>query len=451
MPPQIAALLCFIFIFYLFWIDRKQIAGVSNAVWIPFVWMFLAGSRYVSQWLDLGSALDPLEAYQEGSPVDRVVFFILIAAGIIVLIKRKVKWGHLLRQNKWIVLFFLFGFISILWSDFPFVSFKRWTKALGNVIMALVILSEERPYIAIGVILRRLAFIWLPISLLFIKYYPDMGRSYHMGKPMFTGIAFQKNGLGAICMISSIYFSWTMMLNQENWPNISKPLRLILVFVFLIITAWLLYVANSATSLACLVVALGLFFISTRSFMTTHPERIMIWGMVAVLIIGLLEVTLDVSNLIIRLLGRDENLTTRVPMWQKLLDMAENPFVGVGYESFWLGDRLRVLRESFGKLHQAHNGYLELYLNLGLVGLALQAGCILSGLQKIHSHLKVDYPSAILRLCFILTVVLYNWTEATFYGVSNIWLLLFLGIISIPESYMDTAVNKVVVRKATVT
>ena len=51
--------------------------------------------------------------------------------------------------------------MSIAWTDEPFVLFKRWIKDLGNPIMALVILTEQRPYEAVGAILRRLGFFCL--------------------------------------------------------------------------------------------------------------------------------------------------------------------------------------------------------------------------------------------------------------------------------------------------
>ena len=55
MPPQLAALIYILFILYLFWVDRKRSEDISSALWIPLIWMLLAGSRYVSQWLNLGS------------------------------------------------------------------------------------------------------------------------------------------------------------------------------------------------------------------------------------------------------------------------------------------------------------------------------------------------------------------------------------------------------------
>jgi hypothetical protein len=214
MPRQLALLICILIILYLFWVDRKKIEGVSRAIWIPLIWMFFGASRYVSQWLNLGAPADTMDIYLEGNPVNAASFLILIVAGIMVLLRRRLNWGELLTKNTWIWLLFIFGIISFLWADYPFVSFKRWIKTLGNVIMVLVILTEKRPYEAIGVIFRRLAFICLPLSVLFIKYYPELGRAYHRGMPMFTGVAGTKNGLGQICLLSGIYFSWHMLLSR---------------------------------------------------------------------------------------------------------------------------------------------------------------------------------------------------------------------------------------------
>ncbi len=433
MPPQLAALICILFILYLFWVDRKRSEDVSSALWIPLIWMLLAGSRYVSQWLNLGSPVGSPDAYLEGDPVNRNVFLLLMVAGVIVLGRRKLAWGRLLAHNGWIWLYFLFGGVSILWSDYPDVSFRRLIKALGIVIMALVVLSEKRPYEAVGVVLRRLAFLLVPLSILFIKYYPDLGRTYNPWtyEPMFIGVAQHKNGLGQICLLAGIYFCWTLLWGRDERLRLGRGLSITLNVVFLSMIVWLLHMANSATSLACLVLVAGMLLASRLPPVARAPRRIMVLGIVVIFLFGVLEVTLGVSDSVVTLLGRDPTLTTRVPMWEGLRAMAANPLVGVGYESFWLGDRLDVLQDKYGGIHQSHNGYLDLYLNLGLVGLSLIVGSMLSGLIKVWNHLSTDYPAAILRLCLIVTVAVYNYTEATFYGVNNMWLLLFLGIVDI--------------------
>lgn len=433
MPPQLAALICAIFILYLFRLDlKKKIDGVSRAIWIPLIWMFITGSRFVSHWLNLGSPVMSAEAYLKGSPVDRAIFLILIFSSVVILVRRRLNWSELFTQNAWIWLLFIFGAISFFWSDYPFVSFKRWIKTLGVVSMALVILTEERPYEAIGVILRRLAFLMLPLSVLFIKYYPNLGRAYHVtGTAMFTGVACQKNGLGQICLLSGIYFCWELLLNRREEIESGRRLHYSIYLILLPMIAWLLYMANSATSLACMVVAICLLLVGRLPAVSREPRRILILCVACVVLFGIMEFFFDVKDTTITMLGRRPDLTTRVPMWEDLLTMVKNPIVGYGWKSFWLGARQEILYERWG-VQNTHNGYLETYLNLGLVGLFFLVGWILLGLRKVSRHLVTDYPAALLRLCFIVVVVLYNWTETTFYGIGNMWMIFILGTIEVP-------------------
>lgn len=429
MPRPLSLLVFLIIIFYLFWMDRKKVEGVSRAVWIPFLWIFFAATRYVSHWLNLGAPQETVDIYLEGNPVNAASFFILIVAGVIVLFRRRLNWSELLTKNKWVCLLFIFGIISFFWSDYPFVSFKRWIKTIGNVVMALVILTEERPYEAIGVIFRRLAFICIPISVLFIKYFPELGRAYHRGHPMATGIAFQKNSLGQICLFSGIYFSWIILINKVQ----AKRLHISIYLIILPMIVWLFYMAKSATSLVSMVVAVCLFLVGRMPAMAMKPRRIIIFGITCILLFGVMEQLFNIKAGILELLGRDETLTTRTEKWEVLLSMVKDPILGYGWEGFWLGERQRVAHEKIGLMGNAHNGYLEMYLNLGLAGLFILAGWIFSGLIKISRQLVIDYPAAMLGLCFIVVFALYNWTEAAFYGVSVMGVLLLLGSLDIPN------------------
>jgi O-antigen ligase len=430
MPRQIALLVCIILILYLFWMDRNKNESVSNAIWIPFIWMFLAGSRFVSQWLNLGTPNFSTDVYIEGNPVDRAVFILLIIAGVVILRQRRINWNLLFTENAWIWLYFVFGAISFLYCDYPFVAFKRWVKALGNVIMVLVILTENRPYAAMGVILRRLAFLLLPLSLLFIKYYPELGRAYHMGRPMYTGVGFQKNQLGQLCLLSAIYFSWDLLLSRREVKAPEQRVHYSIYLIILPMIAWLLYKANSATSLACTISVIGIFGFGRLPAIRNNPGRVLPIGIACLTLFGILELAFDVKDTLIYMLGRRPDLTDRVPMWENLLTMAGNPIFGYGYESFWLSASLRNLADYTGS---THNGYLDMYLNLGLVGLSFVLAWIVSGLKKVHRYLEIDYSAAMLRLAFIVVVFLYNLAEAAFAGVNNIWILLLFAIMSRPE------------------
>src|SRR4029078_7734667 len=71
---------------------------------------------------------------------------------------------------------------------------------------ALIVMSEEAPLAAFERILRRCAYALLPLSIVFIQYFPHIGRAYGRwdGLEMWTGVTTQKNNLGALCAISMV-------------------------------------------------------------------------------------------------------------------------------------------------------------------------------------------------------------------------------------------------------
>jgi O-antigen ligase len=439
MPRQLVLYACIAFIFYLFWNDRKNNSNYSPALWIPFIWMFLAGSRYLGAWLTLHQVTDIVEAtaeaYTEGSPIDQLAFGFLIIAGLIVLFRRKPDWAAVFGKNKWVWLYFLYCCLSIMWADDSFVSFKRIIKELGNMVMLLVILSEEKPFESLGVILKRMGFIILPLSIVFIRFYPEWGRAYDMeGSPMYTGVAQQKNGLGKSCLIIGIYFAWYYFLQKkESFRWLSKDN--IINYLLIVMLLWLLYISRSATSLACFVVALGLLLSSRLSAIRRKPDVILPLLIFCSFTLFLMEYAINISDMIIRMLGRNPTLTSRTGVWETLTGYAANPLIGTGYMSFWSGERLSILwREIGGTIIQAHNGYLEQYLNLGIIGVGFIIIIILNGLRNIHRQFSKNFTTAMFSLTIIVVAILYNYTEAAFYGINNIWILLLLAVMEHPGS-----------------
>ena len=436
---SLATVVCLLFIVYLFWTDLRRPDSSSSGLWVPLAWMFLAGSRWVSSWLNVAPRMASANDYAEGSPVDAAVFFALIVAGIVILARRKIDWPRLLLNNTWIVLYLLYCLASMTWSDEPTILMKRWVKDLGNPIMALVILTERRPYEAVGDVLRRLTFLLLPLSVLFIKYYPELGRDYHAdGSPMFTGVGHQKNDLGLMCLMAGIYVFWELLQRRDNThPTFIQQHKIIAVVVIGMLF-WLLRMSDSQTSFVCLVAAVLLLLLGR---IARRPATIFGVLLCAVVAWPLAEMA-NLKELALSFLGRDPTLTNRTVIWQVLGTFEVNPFVGVGYMSFWTGARLEeVWRLINPGLNQAHNGYLEQYLNLGYIGVAFIAVIVLSGLLRVRSHLNDDPAGGILRLCFIVSAVLYNYTEASFYGMNNMWMLLLLGCLEVPRQRQPRAVD----------
>jgi O-antigen ligase len=143
----------------------------------------------------------------------------------------------------------------------------------------------------------------------------------------------------------------------------------------------------------------------------------------------MLELAFDIKGALLTLLGRNVDLTGRADVWENYLSMVRDPIFGYGYEIFYTSVMMQKKIDFF---RSTHNGYLEMYLNLGIIGLLFVAGWIMTGLIKVWRYLKTDYTAAIMRLALIVVVAFYNWTEAGFAGTSNIWMLLFLAVMSAP-------------------
>src|SRR5437667_5215243 len=177
LPPIVALFLTVAFIVFLFRRDICERPNITGALWLPLIWMLLIGSRSPTQWLSLGGFMQGASR-EEGNPLDAWIYFTLIAAGFYVLNRREVSLSEVVRNNGWLMAFLLYCFIAISWSDFPFIAFKRWIKILGHPVMVLILFTESDPQQAIVRLMKRSAYVLVPMSILFIKYYPELGRGF---------------------------------------------------------------------------------------------------------------------------------------------------------------------------------------------------------------------------------------------------------------------------------
>lgn len=434
MTPKVALYLCSAFVLLLLYRDHRQTRELSIALWIPLIWMLIISSRFISEWLNMDVPSDITDIQSEGSPFDRLFFSGLIIAGLLILFRRRVSWKLLIRSNGWVAAFFLFGLVSILWSDFPMVSLKRWCKFLGNVVMVLVILTETYPRTALLAVIRRCSFILIPFSVLLIKYFPTIGRSYSawVWTPIFTGVATNKNALGAICVMAGLYFTWSIFWNNEKNEQQPSIINIIIYIIFLLQTVFLLYYARSATSTFSTFLGVTLLLLFRKSSFQYDIRNMDAIILVSIIIFLFLEVTVNIKDVVLSGLGRDDTLTGRTEIWQDVIPLVENPLIGTGFESFWLGSRKDALWEKiFWKPNQAHNGYLETYLHLGLIGLGLLLASIFSAYQKLKMKMQEDISVGIFKFVILLYAVLANITEASFKGINLVIFLFFLVVLEV--------------------
>ncbi len=435
MSPPIATVVFAFGILGLFWLERDRNSRVSGALWIPVVWMLIAGSRMVSEWLQVAPATT-VDQYLEGSPLDRLVLGSLLAAGLIVLVSRGTKVVTVLRANGPILLFFSYCAVSVLWSDYPDVAFKRWTKAVGDLVMVLVVLTDADPLAALKRLLARTGFLLIPISVLLIKYYPDLGRGYNpwVWTPYYTGVATTKNLLGMISLIFGLGSLWRIFQEFRNGDRKRITGPLIAHGALLAMVLWLFWVANSVTSLSCFLLGGGLMVVTRMLRLGQKPFFVHLF-VAAVLVVSFSALFLDTGTGLVNDLGRDATLSGRTALWTQLLGMAGNPLFGTGFESFWLGQRLEKLWSMYWwHPNEAHNGYLEVFLNLGWTGVALIGLVMITGYRNVIAAFRREPDAGSLSLTYFLVAATYNFTEAGFRMMDPIWIIFLTAITVIPEA-----------------
>jgi exopolysaccharide production protein ExoQ len=428
MPPPLALFFTAVFVVFLFRRDLRERPPVTRALWIPLLWLLIIGSRAISEWIG-GGAIE----LTEGSPLDGAIYLLLQLAGLVVLLRRRISWSTFVSKNIWLVVFLGYAALSIFWSDYPFVSFKRWGKVLGHPIMVLIVATEPDPREALKVLLKRAAYVLVPFSITLIKWYADLGRGFDpfTGAAVNTGITTNKNTLGQDCLILGFFFAWHLLTTLRREKGRERSRELALSAMFLGMIGWLLYMAQSTTSTTTL--AVGIFIVLFLGFRFVDKRQVGAYLVAGALLFGGAWI-FGLSDSVINALGKDATMTGRTDLWEDVFRFKINPVIGAGFESFWLGDRLKVLwAKHWWRPNQAHNGYIETYLNLGWIGVILLTAWILSAFRKACRSLLVDWDWGRFRIAFVVIVVLVNFTEATFKALHPLWFMFYIVAMDYPR------------------
>lgn len=311
------------------------------------------------------------------------------------------------------------AFISIVWSEVPFATLKNSVALLGTTAFGIYLAARYTHRELMQLLLLAFGFIAVT-SLGFVLFLPSLGLEYKTNFMIWRGVFDNKNVLGAV--ISLVAIAWLLYLIDSI--KACKNIKAIVIgFVFYFICIHLIF-SNSMTSLVAFSIALIilLFYLVWLHFKST--------GLVILIILGVCGFAFWVVNYqdnLFAILGRTSTLTGRTPLWQAVWEMILNrPWLGYGYISYWLG-----LEGPFSgimyKLYwdpgahivywcppHAHNGYLDLWLQLGLTGVVFYALSLFNNLYKAFnlvrekSHLINMFP-----LLFLVFMSIHNLGEST--------------------------------------
>ena len=182
-----------------------------------------------------------------------------------------------------------------------------------------------------------------------------------------------------------------------------------------------LWLTGSRTSTAAMLVALLIVkLVRSRVRVLTLAGPWIVAGGAGVLLVSelcgldLVEKFVDVA-----MMGRAEDasaLAGRLPLWNELAPyIAQHPLLGWGYGAFWTVDHVNTLSTELAwAIGAAHNAYLELTLDLGLVGAVLATVTVLFSIGHAGRQIRHGDGGYAFAFAMLLFAVLCSFTESAF-------------------------------------
>jgi exopolysaccharide production protein ExoQ len=142
--------------------------------------------------------------------------------------------------------------------------------------------------------------------------------------------------------------------------------------------------------------------------------------------------------------GRDMTLTDRTLLWADVLKNAQkSPVVGVGFGAFWVGhigydmypldNWSRVTPE--WRPGEGHDGYIDVYIDLGVIGVVLVLLMIGSAFAGALHDLQTNFELGRLRLALLVSIVVNNVAESSLLkGTHSLWFVFLLVAVNVPSA-----------------
>ncbi|KRE97105.1 hypothetical protein ASG89_30075 [Paenibacillus sp. Soil766] len=363
--------------------------------------------------LDLGT-------YSAGDPITQKVYLVLyvIAIGLVIVNAKRVF--HALVSNKLLIVLLLFVCLSLLWSASEGNTVKRLFGLVGSTCFGMYIASRFditrflkllAVSFGLGAILSLFAGLFLPELAL--------DNTYHMGS--WKGIYVHKNFLGRFMVLSCILqfifairkgryrlFFWLMFCLSFVLVLLSSSLTALLTFLIIIVTYFLLKIYQRNTwEVVPIVILLSALTISFGYLMMNY------------------------SDFIFDSIGKDVTLTGRTVLWSAIIEkISERPFFGYGYGGFWTGwdgESASVWLQAGWMAPHAHNGFLELMLDIGIIGLTLFTALFIQTVVRSLRVLKEkEFNFELWPAIYLFFQLFINFTESNFLRHGNLFWALFI-------------------------
>jgi O-antigen ligase len=278
----------------------------------------------------------------------------------------------------------------------------------------------------------RVAYILLPLSVVFIKYFPAIGRvPNRSGSNIFAGVALHKNGLGCTVFILGLFlFIDLLYIIRTN----DRKLRLdAWIRVAMLATGiWLLITCASLTSMLSLSLGCALLWTTGHLTRKIGARRTLQYGTSLIVFVAILEYGFNATATISELSGRGSGFSGRTWIWELVREVNTDPVFGGGFYSFWSTPEAEEISALFkGTLASAHNGLLEMYLDGGGIGFGLLVAILILWAHRSTKRMLAGTFYGQLCLCFLLLAVVNNFSETHYFRFTPLWFTLLALMIDI--------------------
>lgn len=350
----------------------------------------------------------------------RSIFYFPYLLIILLLISKPIASLARLVLTPTIFAIILLIFCSSFWSIAPDITIRR-SIALTATLLGAIALSVNLKWrdiiLAYGITYAILIFFCYIYSI----FIPTYGRMWILFPGAWRGVWYHKNTLGLEMAIGVV-----VLLNTAiQWPKYRWLWR-----AFALLALILIIMSRSKTALVSAL--LGISIMSMISMMRRGPIRFVIGGYIIVVgatILG--SILYFVPDVFFHLLGKDATLTGRTSTWAAVVrQIHDKPILGFGFGAVWSNKDVwaplaKISKEQGFVVGEAHNAWLQVTLDLGLVGflvLLMFFMVLLFGISR-----KFFYKSTMLALPITVVFLMTSLTEANALS-QNDWLWMLIVI-----------------------
>jgi len=276
---------------------------------------------------------------------------------------------------------------------------------------------------------RQLSIFWMSMiavalsSIVLAICFPSMGLERSAGhQGDWQGVFTQKNACGRVMVLAT-----AVVLAHERL-SLSKIASL-LIFVFVLIMSG----SRGAWIVEAAVVALYLLLRTISRF--DIRSRVLVLLAMAVVCFALAFAAWLYLPLLTKLIGRDMTFSGRTEIWAQVWSyIVKRPVIGYGYAAFWQGmkgESFNVVAAVHFIVFHAHNGFLEIWLELGGAGLTLFVLSYIRAWRKLWPALRRGQIHRITWMFFVLVLImLYDLDENTLLTANGLFWVVYVSALA---------------------